>query len=389
VGKLFNQTYEPNKWKIAADACKEAIDACNEQGKSLYDVVDPVTRGENEVFQLQTTYRQAICDRWNQELIWGGTNNNCGELAAVTAPRLVSLNRIQDILSTFSPTLKIVDKYYSSNGVPIDEDKDWQANNWYANRYKIRPEAAAGDEKYYVKEGEKTAYLHFNREPRFYASLGFDKGIYYGSGYYLFSDVKYVQGLNYQVSGYNASFGSSSTGYFAKKMHHFENSQTYNQVTWEYFPFPIMRLANLYLMYAEALNEAADAESNRDEAIAYLDTIRGRAGLLPVKVAWLNHSNWPSKPESQSGLREIIRQERTIELAFEGKRFWDIRRWGEIETLNETPKGWNVQGETAEDFYRVVSLPKEPVRFTVKDYFWPIMESNLYVNKNLIQNYGW
>jgi hypothetical protein len=387
--RLFPQTYDPAKWRIAADACKEAIDVCQAQGKTLYTLVDPLVFNAPDPFKLQTTYRQAICDRWNKELIWGNTNNDVGYLTRHATPRLVRLTpeRLNDATGEWAPTLKMVGKYYSSNGVPIDEDIEWQNNGWYENRYKLRPEASAGNEKYYVKEGEKTVYLHYNREPRFYASLGFDKGIYFGNGYYDFpANVKFCDFLNLGVSGWQGGSGYSATGYCVKKMHSFKNTQTRDNITFEYFPFPIMRLANLYLMYAEALNEV---DGPVEDVFTYLDLIRARAGLKGVQESWANYSNKPGKPSTKEGLREIIHGERTIELAFEGKRFWDIRRWKEIEVLNEQPQGWNVLGETPEDFYRVLSVAKEPVEFTVKDYFWPIKVSDMVVNNNLVQNYGW
>ena len=386
--QLFSQTYDPNKWKLAADACKEAIDSCLEQGKALYNLVDPMVSNAPDPFKLQTTYRQAICDRWNKELIWGSTNYDCGYLAKNATPRLVRLgDHLNDATSEWAPTLKMVQKYYSSNGVPIEEDIQWQNNGWYGNRFKVREEPSSGDEIYYVKEGEKTAYLHYNREPRFYASLGFDKGIYFGNGYYDFpSDVKYCDFMNFGVSGYQGGSGYSSTGYAVKKDHSFKNAQTSSSTSVEYFPFPIIRLADLYLMYAEALNEE---NGPSDEVFYYLDLIRSRAGLDGVKESWQNYSIKPNEPDTKDGLRKIIHQERTIELAFEGKRFWDLRRWKEIDELNNQPQGWNIQGETPDDFYKVISVAKEPVEFSVKDYFWPIKESDLTVNKNLIQNYGW
>ena len=388
--QLFPQEYDENKWKVAADACKEAIDACHEQGKALYDEVASETMNQHEIFQLQTTYRQAICDRWNKELIWGNTKNDHRYLAQYTTPRIVRLNAdmLNHCMSEIAPTLKIVDRYYSSNGVPIEEDKDWQNSGWYQDRYKIREQASTGDEKYYVKEGEKTVYLHYNREPRFYASVGFNKGIYFGSGYYNFpSNVKYCDFLNKGHSGYQGGSGYSISGYAIKKLHHFKNVQQYSLTSDpEYFPFPILRLADLYLMYAEALNEV---EGPNEEVFSYLDQVRARAGLEGVKQSWQKYSSNPGKPDTKDGLRKIIQQERTIELAFEGKRFWDIRRWKQISVLNEPVQGWNIMGETTEDFYNITTLSKDKPDFTVKDYLWPIKESDLLVNKNLVQNYGW
>jgi len=387
--QLFPQADDQQKWKRAADACKEAIEACHAQGKALYDLVDPLLSTAPDPFKLQTTYRQAICDRWNKELIWGSTNFDAGYVAKNATPRLVRLEPqvLDAVTAEWAPTLKMAGKYYSAHGVPIEEDIDWRNNGWYENRYKIRPEPSAGNEVYYVKEGEKTVYLHYNREPRFYASLGFDKGIYFGNGYTNFpADVKYADFLNFQVSGWQGGSGFSATGYSAKKMHSFKDSQKSNSTTFEYYPFPIMRLANLYLLYAEALNEYSGPTP---EALMYVDHIRARAGLAGVKESWTQYSSNPGKPDTKDGLREIIRRERTIELAFEGKRFWDIRRWKQIEVMNDQPQGWSILGETAEDFYKVAPMAKVPVEFSAKDYLWPIRVGDLVINRNLVQNYGW
>ena len=298
----------------------------------------------------------------------------------------MSPTTLTSVTSEWSPTLGLVNKYYSTNGVPIEEDKYWQSKGWYQNRYSIRPEPSDDEEIYYVKEGERTVYLHYNREPRFYASIAFDKGIYFGAGYNTFKDVKHCEFMNTQISGFQAGEANSITGYGAKKMSHYKNTQQYDRTTWEYFPFPVYRLADLYLMYSEALNEAGGPE---DEIFRYLDKIRERAGLEGIADSWTKYSTNPEKINTKEGRRNIIRRERAIELAFEGKRFWDIRRWKEIEIYNTDPQGWNIMGETPEDFYTVLPLRNESVRFTVKDYFWPIRESNLFVNKNLVQIYGW
>jgi hypothetical protein len=386
--QLFPSSYDPNKWQIAADACLEAINAAHEQGKRLYNQLDPLLINEHETLQLEINYRQAICDKWNSELIWGGTNNDCGILARDASTRIIRMSptTLTSVTSEWSPTLGLVNKYYSTNGVPIEEDKYWQSKGWYQNRYSIRPEPSDDEEIYYVKEGERTVYLHYNREPRFYASIAFDKGIYFGAGYNTFKDVKHCEFMNTQISGFQAGEANSITGYGAKKMSHYKNTQQYDRTTWEYFPFPVYRLADLYLMYSEALNEAGGPE---DEIFRYLDKIRERAGLEGIANSWTKYSTNPEKINTKEGRRNIIRRERAIELAFEGKRFWDIRRWKEIEIYNTDPQGWNIMGETPEDFYTVLPLRNESVRFTVKDYFWPIRESNLFVNKNLVQNYGW
>ena len=87
-------------------------------------------------------------------------------------------------------------------------------------------------------------------------------------------------------------------------------------------------------------------------------------------------------------MREIIHQERLIELAFEGSRFWDLRRWKKAKSYLSKPiRGWNVLKEDAREYYRVNTLFNQS--FTVRDYLWPIKENETVLNPNLIQNPGW
>jgi hypothetical protein len=388
--RLFPQEYDLEKWRIAAEACREAIEICHAQNKRLYDLIEPALTLQNDTFQLQTMYRQAICDRWNSELIWGGTNYNCTELSQQAQGRIMRLAGDNlSVRTEWGPTLKIVERYYSERGVPINEDVDWVNNKWYENRYKVRPEPSSGKEKFLVKEGQRTVYLHYNRDPRFYASIGFDRGIYFGNGYNDFPEnVKHLEFRVREQSGMSSSHERFSiTGYCVKKMHSYKNAMTTTLYSVEYYPFPVIRLADLYLLYAEALNEYGGPS---EEVFHYLDLVRNRVKLEGVRESWRKYSVNPEKPNSQDGLRDIIHQERTIELAFEGERFWDILRWKKISEFNEQPMGWNtVYGETEEDFYRVTPVAQKPVQFSVKDYLWPIKEYELSVNKKLVQNYGW
>ncbi|MCM0718762.1 RagB/SusD family nutrient uptake outer membrane protein [Parabacteroides sp. W1-Q-101] len=389
--QLFPQTYDPEKWKKAADACLEAIDMAHAQNKRLYTSVDPLLSTQNDTFKLQTTLRQAICDRWNCELIWGSTNNDQYSFVQRCQSRVLRVGAEMGtvVRTEWAPTLNTVEKFYSSHGVPINEDRDWVQNNWYSQRYEIRPEVSSGAEKYYVKEGQKTVNLHYNREPRFYANIGFDRGIYFGNGYNKFPDnVKHCEFCAKEYSGVaSASEAFSVTGYGAKKMHSFKDAMTANDYSIEYYPFPIMRMADLYLLYAEALNEYSGPSG---EVYKYVDMIRERAGLEGVQTSWAKYSISPSKVSTKEGLREIIQHEREIELVFEGQHFWDLRRWKKIQDFNEQPKGWNViLGDTQDLFYTVTSVAQTPVEFSVRDYFWPINEKEISINPNLVQNFDW
>src|SRR3546814_8555994 len=109
--------------------------------------------------------------------------------------------------------------------------------------------------------------------------------------------------------------------------------------TREDYPLPVIRLADLYLLYAEALNEAQGPGS---EALDYIDRVRTRAGVDGVAESWSAYSNNPTKYTNKEGLREIIHRERLIELAIEGHRHVCLRRWKEtVEEVHMTITGWD------------------------------------------------
>ncbi len=87
----------------------------------------------------------------------------------------------------FSVPIATTELFYTKNGVPIEEDKDWD----YANRNAVQ----LGDNanKSYVKEGYETAKVNLNREPRYYADLGFDGGIWFGNNKAREDQAYYVQ----------------------------------------------------------------------------------------------------------------------------------------------------------------------------------------------------
>ena len=154
------------------------------------------------------------------------------------------------------------------------------------------------------------------------------------------------------------------------------------------YAFPIIRLADLYLMYAEALNEWKAVPDN--EVYEYVDMVRARTGLEGVVDSWSKYAiaSATDKPLTQEGMREIIRQERMNELAFEGIRFWDLRRWKLAkEYMNQPIRGLNIFGETHEDFYKIQNVYQ--LNFGNKDYLWPIRQNVLMKNSNLVQNPGW
>jgi len=372
--RLFNTQYIPEKWARAADACKEAIDAAEEAGRVLY-TFNPAVGQYDEKITTEMSIRNAVAEKWNSELLWGSTSSgqptNWIQLFAV--PQLDPNNFNLNLKGKFAPTLKMAELFYTENGVPINEDKNWD----YQNRYQLKTTSA---DDYGMQQDYKTVSLHFDREPRFYASIAFD-----GSKWFMQNGTFNINSKLGQHSAKKQSRLYSVTGYYTKKLVNWNLVATTSTVNVESYPWPIIRLSDLYLLYSEALNESG----NSSEALIYLNKIRERAGLNSVESSWTEYSTQPGKYQTTEGLRSIIQQERGIEMAFEGSRFWDLRRWKTApRVLNQEIYGWNIEQEEYEDYNQRVFLFSQ--KFVApRDYFWPIREHNLQINPNLVQNLGW
>lgn len=381
--QLISTTYDGDKWARAAEACRIAIEMAHEAGHKLYTFEGPPSDWSDTTV-VKMNIRGSITERWNDEIIWGGSTSSVGNelqnwAQAKIAVGLTAESR-ESTQSWWSPPLRIAEMFYSENGVPIDEDVNYD----YNNRYKVAK--ADIQHKQYVRPGFETARLNLNREIRFYASLGFDGGVWFGHGVKNDDDALIVEGKKGEKAGRLDANRWSQSGYWAKKLVYYENVQSTSgsSYTSRSYPFPVVRLADLYLLYAEALNES----SGPGAAYEWIDKVRARAGLDGVVESWARASNQPSKPSTMEGLRDIIQDERMIELVFEGQRFWDLRRWKRAsEFLNSDIRGWNVEGETTETYYNVAVVGT--YKFLNRDYLWPIAEADLIANSNLIQNPGW
>lgn len=379
---------DPTKWEAARDALKEAIDFAHSAGHGLYEFDDRISENISDTTFLELTLRNTITSRFCKELIWGLGNNDVTTLQGVSNAPLTSYHqgqRIDWVKSMHNPTMNVVEQFYTQHGVPINEDKTYD----YENRYKVMETPENHD--YYLIKDFRTAYLNFYREPRFYAYLGFD-----GSKWFNMeadSDKKSFEVHNKagEVAG-RALDNYNITGYFAKKLVNYKlimtaSTNTGNTVS---YAFPIIRLADLYLLYAEALNEC---KANPDaEVYEYIQLVRNKAGLDEetgsLVESWKQYSNNPTKPTTKSGMRDIIRRERLIEFAFEGQRFYDLRRWRlAMEYLNQPVRGWNVSEKGEIGYYQVTYIATR--KFMLRDYFWPVKKMDLYKNDRLIQSPQW
>lgn len=362
---LIAQQYSAEKWERARLAALDAIQAAESAGASLFYMKDK--KGANPAEQAALDYRYAFVEKFNSEVIWGITHNdgpNSNQRYMI--PKVTNSGNARP-LGNIAPTMTLVASYYTKNGLPIEVDPLTKDKNlWLYNT------------------AANTSLINLDREPRFYASIGYDGGKYEFGGSSFTIDA-----LAGKPQGYQAGVEYfSSSGYFSKKWVHPQTSYNIatNQFNFVRYAFPEIRLAELYLAYAEADYEYDQSLSSQGKA--YLDLIRKRAGIPSLDEAWALVGGLPTGTQ----LRDIIRQERNIELAMENKRFFDLRRWktAHIE-LNKPVYAWNVYGTTKDQFYKRVIMDESGKRgFTSpRNYLHPIHIQDINTNNKITQNPGW
>ena len=382
----FNQTYDQTKWDLAKDASLDAINAALENGVGLYEFSSTPPNYEDEYEEsefLRTLYdlKYTIVDKWNSELIWGNSNpvrgNDWWQMQAACMMKNPSASSVEAAWQWIAPTLRIAELFYTENGLPIDQDLTYD----FQNRFNTATVGAS--QNYQAQYGTTTAKLNLNREPRFYSSLGFDRG--YNRTWGNLWQLRMKKG---EIHGRIANSDDYLiTGYALKKLVHPDSEgDGYNKIVT--YAWPMIRLSELYLNYAEAINESVGPNQ---EAYDALNAVRERAGISNVEDAWGNASISATlnKHTTQDGFREIIRQERLIELSFEGNRYNDIRRWKQAEQYFNSPVfGWSVDETSVSGYYNITQVGTRSFN-SPRDYFHPISINEITINPNLTQNLGW
>ncbi|WP_430973326.1 RagB/SusD family nutrient uptake outer membrane protein [Sunxiuqinia rutila] len=366
--QLISTVYDPQKWKKAADAAKEAIQLAEANGHALYTYNESL--GDSyPLDEAERNLRYTFIDRYSEEIIWADTRREgYYDLQNKSTPFIQGR-----AWNGVAPTLSIVEAFYTENGLPIDVDPEFD----YDNRYSI----ATGP-------NGTTLKLNLDREPRFNAWIS-----YHNSFYEVIRDVdgevveqirtQFRRNDNCGIQGRSNNY--SPTGYLNKKGVHPKLEQPSLTVPSQQYPWPVIRLADLYLMYAEALIEyGSGAEFNI--AKQYLDLVRERAGVPSVDEAWAAVGG----ATNRATLRRIVRDERTIEFYLENQRFWDLRRWMVAEThLGTQAEGMNIQGATDDEFFRVTTVPFQRQFRSPAFYLMPLPQSEIDKNEKLVQNPGY
>ncbi|MBY5959381.1 RagB/SusD family nutrient uptake outer membrane protein [Membranicola marinus] len=412
---LASTSYDPGKWQRAMEANKAVIDLA-ESGQVDVKLYRNNENGKGTEFSAFKSVRQVHLDGWNPEIIWGKSNYNPTGWSVHASPGPNNLGGI-------APTQRIVDAFMMENGKWITDSESGYVEEGFAaegganyipdglnpssDRVDII-EAIRNEDAWGHWPGEWNMYA--NREPRFYASVLYNKRIipqvprdiakrdYYSSpgqknGY---GRVEFYYGGSSRQSGSYTFF--PRTGYLVLKNVSFQSNMRDRNIADANRPLILIRYAKVLLDYIECLNEV---DPNHPDIEKYWNDIRDRAGIPGIYDAYPE-----IKGNKELQLEHILR-ERQVELAFEESfdRYFTMRRrllagtaddgdpmrkygaggkmWGmDINAGNPSTNDFDFTG-----FYERV--PFETRVFDDKMYLFPIPQSEIDRNKNLVQNPGW
>jgi len=324
--------YDINRWKVAADAAKDFIDTFGPNGKKTMNLAR----------SLLPVFLSFYSTTANPELIFFRQGGSDHSIETANGPLGFSGNALGN--GRTNPTQNLVDAFLMKDG-------------------KMR-----GESSKYPYNMQKP---YDNRDPRLANTI-----LYNGSNWLGTVLATNQGGANNPTS----STEYTKTSYYMRKfMGNFTGATEYGN---NYHLWVILRYTEILLDYAEALNEYESSPSQEvyDQIIA----LRTRAGIEAGtdKMYGLE----PNMPQVE--MRQVIQNERRIELAFEEQRYWDIRRWRIAEDIFKTPlKGVNIVKTLASTTYTEVDVLK--ANFEEKNYLYPIPYSEVIKNSNMVQNPKW
>ena len=358
---LIDQQYDLNKWKRAADAAKAVIDL----GLfSLYKEND--AQGQ---FSPYLSCRDAMLKPWNNEWIFADNVPNAKSEIGLTP-------RSGGGYAADAPPQGMVDAFemangqrpvtgYQSDGTPIVNPASGYSETGFTTFQ------APGD-----PEARETYNMYVNREPRFYVDITYNNAIWINT---TSSHGIITCHFNYSgESGAKGSFNYPASGYLWRKNVSPDSDPSVSKYVKR--PYVMFRYAEILLNYVEALNEYDPGNSDINK---YLNMIRERAGVPQYGTG----PNALPVPGSQTAMRDAIHHERQVELCFEDKRYFDTRRWKIADQTDGGPfYGMDIDQDPPQ-FYKRKAFE---TRVFLKNYYlFPIPQSELDRDENLVQNPGW
>ncbi|MGM9768566.1 MAG: RagB/SusD family nutrient uptake outer membrane protein [Candidatus Cryptobacteroides sp.] len=388
---IFPLGYDASKWDRAAAALKDFIDFADSGVYSLYREYDSSTGQIDPFASLKNMF---FNNTNNPEIVWQTNSYSWGDIGSTWISYISNPRGYVGGYGYFGATLNLADCFFMKNGQVAVDGYDSAGNpvineaSGYSETGYSTADSYYPNTTYDLADGETpglitprgTFNMYVDREPRFYTTLWYN-------GEYIPNARRVTQFWSGGLDG-GPSHDSPQCGLLVRKF--LSNETDPKNGIFVFQPSIQMRLAEFYLSYAEALNEC-DYEANRETILHYLNLIRERAGI-PVygdDATFIAEGKQVAAPTDQDSMRKAIRRERRVEMACEGPtRYNDIRRWKIGVELFKTPiYGMNVGASTNDGFYRRVSYMTRA--FDTKHYLWPIPQSYINKNENLIQNPGW
>jgi len=411
--KLFPQSYDPDKWKRALDACKELIDVAEADGHALYTAynddgtVDPfmsllgaysltALSGNTEVLFAKYSVDYGAYIRY------GGVRGDTGANGGMSVS--------QSLVDAFAMRngLYPIDGYtYDSNGYKFKpiinaasgyDESGFAAEDVYYKTKWTGAESRSGEN---AKVTSKDTYnMYVNREPRFYITVTYnekwvDNGQKRKANFY----NSKMEGYNRDLVGHDKvdndnTHDAPNNGYLNNKGNRPEDNL--KNGTYAYRQGKFYGLAEAYLNYVECLNEVTPGSA---DILTYLNRIRVRAGV--PEYTWGTEEGKISVSKDQAVMRDLIRRERRVELCCEDTyiRYTDIRRWMIAEEVCEGTDyyhgGMNFKGverscdpNNPKAFF--VRTANEAPRVWKREYYWmPIFQTEIDKNPNLVQGPFW
>ncbi|MBQ9654346.1 MAG: RagB/SusD family nutrient uptake outer membrane protein [Bacteroidales bacterium] len=417
-GKQIFAAYDASKWEKAAQAAKDVIDL------NRYSLCSS-TGGSTDLQKAASAYQNVFFERWNSETIWGwwhlGIGHSDGGFATwigatgsfmyCTIPDFPEVTTSYRPLQAYTPSLKMVDAYpmAASGRYPV---VGYQKSGRFNDLSKplvdpLSGYSATGWEDNYTQPLDadwapafKAHKSTVGRDARYYSSI-------VPNGYYWPSDKIKKRWTSYKSSSATVpvqKFESAALNWVGYACRRWYKANTAFATGADFtgaqrYVYPTFRLAEIYLSYAEACNEKADRDV--DEAITYLDKVRSRSGLNSIRDAYseINFNNADATTTiagvtktNKEWLRWFILQERWCEFGMEAMRHYDMCRW--LRAEDEYPAApWtlNMASETYEGVYERVNnvMPMDNADFHYRDYFYPIISTQLAEMVNFTQNPGW
>lgn len=369
---LFPQTYDANKWLLAAEAAKLLIDDPQYQ---LY-------RSKND--DPYENYYGITNTLWNSELIWTTGYKGRYTVGVHTVPTGLAGSAYGGV----GPTQQQVDAYamkngrypisgYHKDGSPVVDAESGYDENEMEKKTWTYP-AWSGAVAYSIQ----TPSMYKDREPRFYVTVFFSGSKWHHGGSNM-TMISFAKGANS-----NKSHDYPKPGYLLNRFYDHTVNSANGQ--WGNVTFPTFRLGEMYLNFVEAVLECKRHQVTlptgyEAKAMDIWSDLRQRSGVPPITEVYPN--------ATLEDLIELCRHERRVELAFENHRYFDTRTWMIAEQTDGGPMyGMNTMApgsgdKTPDEFWQRTVF--ETRVFKKNHYLYPFSQRELDRNKLLVQNYGW